>query len=492
MSEGKMKIRHLLFLAVPLSLAAQAASAVTVSFKAPTEGGVLVGNYFDSTRCEVTGNSISRVEFFLGSAKLNTELNAPWHCSFDSRTFANGPYVLKAVAYDKKGRSATAQVNVTVQNNSAPSVSITAPAAGATLSGMLEGAACEASATDSDGSVVKVDFYIGSKLVTTSAAAPFQCAVNTATYPNGQYTLMAIATDNLGASASTQRNVTFENADAPPAPAATPIDAADIIGQASADVPFAQQSGYTAQVIGTFTAASAIPESGIHGSTLPNGETLRFGKVVDPDNSILKALAFQVHPSDPDTSGANRVELRMPDNIELDKVYWIALGVYVYDWGLLALEDRALFATQIHSGDNSLGLSPSFSIYTVASGRNFKVQARWSTSESPTPGNSVAANYAEQPIPFGRWIDFVFKFKHNTAGSGFLQVWMDGTQIVDHQGNLGFNTPGYQDYAKFGYYNWSSAMNSARKVLLRSPTLVADPTGKYSADDLRAHIQPAP
>ena len=32
---------------------------------------------------------------------------------------------------------------------------------------------------------------------------------------------------------------------------------------------------------------------------------------------------------------------------------------------------------------------------------------------------------------------------------------MDGTQIVDHQGNLGFNTPGLSDYFKFGYYNWS-------------------------------------
>jgi hypothetical protein len=86
----------------------------------------------------------------------------------------------------------------------------------------------------------------------------------------------------------------------------------------------------------------------------------------------------------------------------------------------------------------------------------------------------------------------VFKFRHNTSGSGFLQVWMDGNQIANHQGNLGFNTPGYKDYAKFGYYNWNgSSMNStARKVLLRAPTLVADPTGsKYNADQLRALVR---
>jgi hypothetical protein len=42
---------------------------------------------------------------------------------------------------------------------------------------------------------------------------------------------------------------------------------------------------------------------------------------------------------------------------------------------------------------------------------------------------------------------------------------------------------------KFGYYNWSS-FGSSRKVLLRSPILVQDPTGgTYSPDSLRAHMQ---
>jgi hypothetical protein len=42
---------------------------------------------------------------------------------------------------------------------------------------------------------------------------------------------------------------------------------------------------------------------------------------------------------------------------------------------------------------------------------------------------------------------------------------------------------------KFGYYNWTSAFNSPRKVLLRSPVTVNDPTGsKYSLEDLRAYL----
>jgi hypothetical protein len=66
---------------------------------------------------------------------------------------------------------------------------------------------------------------------------------------------------------------------------------------------------------------------------------------------------------------------------------------------------------------------------------------------------------------------------------------MNGNQIMDYTGPLGYSTPGYKDYAKFGYYNWSS-FDSSRKVLMRSPVLVNDPTGsKYQASDLRAFVQ---
>ena len=51
----------------------------------------------------------------------------------------------------------------------------------------------------------------------------------------------------------------------------------------------------------------------------------------------------------------------------------------------------------------------------------------------------------------------MFRFKLNTTNAGFLQAWMDGERIVDHRGNLGFNTPAHRDYVKFGYYNWSPA-----------------------------------
>ncbi|HEU5176122.1 MAG TPA: hypothetical protein VFU24_01585, partial [Burkholderiales bacterium] len=106
------------------------------------------------------------------------------------------------------------------------------------------------------------------------------------------------------------------------------IAQADVIGRASATLPFAQQSGYGVQVYGKHLGASAIPEDGIHGPKLANGETLRFGKVGN-------ALAFQVDPADPNTSKSKRSEIAFGKNLEPNKVYWIAFSAYVPDWGTL-------------------------------------------------------------------------------------------------------------------------------------------------------------
>jgi polysaccharide lyase-like protein/Big-like domain-containing protein len=360
----------------------------------------------------------------------------------------------------------------------------------------VSGSGCQANAADTDGSVKRVDFFLSkggtSTPVGSKTAAPYQCAINTANFANGSYTLMAVATDNQNAVTSVQRSLTISKPSG--GGGTTPVNPAHILTRATADAPFSQQDGYTAQVINTYTAANNIAEAGIHGSRLPNGETMRFGKTVDPTNSTLKALSFQVKNTDPTTSDGKRAELSIQPNIEMNKVYWITFSAYVYDWGTLGANDSALFGTQVHTGDNQAGVGgPSFGIYTTQNGRMLRVHSRYSESANPHASNVVKLTYAEHPIPFHRWTDFVVKFKHNTNGSGLLQVWMDGELIANYRGSLGYNT-GKTDYAKFGYYNWSGSAMGAnpRKVLLRSPTIVADPTGStYSAEQVRALLDAA-
>ena len=479
-------------------------AAPKVSFTTPSSGKVLPSGGGLPT-CEATatdGNGIQKVEFFMNNQLYRTEAGAPYTCNFSAGRFPNGSYTLKAVATDKSGVKGSAQISLTIggssSSNNAPSVSITSPAANATLTAPVSGSGCQANAADADGSVKRVDFFLSkggtSTPVGSKTAAPYQCAINTANFESGSYTLMAVATDDKGAVASAQRALSISKPPSGGGGGTSPINPAHILTRATADAPFSQQDGYTAQVINTYTSVNEIAESGIHGSRLPNGETMRFGKTVDPTNSTLKALAFQVKNTDPTTSDGKRAELAVEPNIEMNKVYWITFSAYVYDWGTLGANDSALFGTQIHSGDNQAKVGgPSFGIYTTQNGRMLRVHTRYSESSSPSASNVVKLTYAEHPIPFHRWTDFVVKLKHNTNGNGLLQVWMDGEMIANHRGSLGYNT-GMPDYAKFGYYNWSGAAmgSTPRKVLLRSPTIVADPTGStYGAEQVRTLLDAA-
>jgi hypothetical protein len=477
------------------------ASSNGLTFTSPANGATLSGS---SNPCAVSVPSgTTYVRFYRDGAWLNTDTSAPHACNVSTTGLASGTHKLKAIAYNTSNAiHGQAEISFNVgtggstgggtTTNQAPTVSITAPTA-SLLSGTV---ACAANASDSDGSVSKVEFLVGSTIVATDTAAPYTCSFDASKLPSGGTTFTARATDNLGKATSVSRSVLIASGSTDGGDTGgdgsgtgSAISSADVMGHARADLTFSQQNGYNTQILNQYLNAPSIPETGMHAFALSNGETLRFGKYSDPRNSSRKVLAFQVDPRDVTTSGAKRAELKFGNNLEIGKVYWAAMSVYVQDWGTLSSSDQGLFGLQQHNGSPA-DLAPNFAIYTSGSGRTFQVHARGSSSSSPSYGNTVTVKYPEQPIPFGRWADFVFKFKLAPSGGGFLQVWMDGTQIVNHQGILGYVTPGYKDFFKFGYYNWSgSNFSSTRKVLMRSPVIVADPTGsKYKPEDLRAYV----
>ena len=94
--------------------------------------------------------------------------------------------------------------------NAAPTVAITSPANGATFTSPAN-ITITATATDTDGTVTKVDFFDGATLVGTATSAPY-----TATIPNattGAHVLTAQATDNAAAvTTSAAVNVTVNAA----------------------------------------------------------------------------------------------------------------------------------------------------------------------------------------------------------------------------------------------------------------------------------------
>ena len=78
-----------------------------------------------------------------------------------------------------------------------PSVAITSPSSGASFTAPAT-IPITATASDTDGTVVSVDFYSGSTLIGSSSTAPYSFAVGPA-FRAGAYSLTAVATDDRGA-----------------------------------------------------------------------------------------------------------------------------------------------------------------------------------------------------------------------------------------------------------------------------------------------------
>jgi len=97
-----------------------------------------------------------------------------------------------------------------------PTVSLTAPAAGATVSGKVS---VTASATDTNG-IGKVEFYVDNILKGTVASAPYTYSWDTTTVTNSTHSLTVKAYDKSGNVSAASANVTVQNGDtqAPTAP----------------------------------------------------------------------------------------------------------------------------------------------------------------------------------------------------------------------------------------------------------------------------------
>jgi len=101
-------------------------------------------------------------------------------------------------------------------DNDPPTVTSISPANGSTVSGTAVGLA--ATASDSDGNVATVDFYVDDVWLDTDSdgADGWTATWNLESVTDGPYTLRAVATDDDGATGSHSVGVTVDNADPPP------------------------------------------------------------------------------------------------------------------------------------------------------------------------------------------------------------------------------------------------------------------------------------
>jgi len=162
--------------------------------------------------------TIARVDFYQGTVLLGSDSTSPY--SINTSALPAGAYTFSAKAFDNSGGSTTSgNVSVTVTPmNQAPAVIITAPANN-TVFDTPASFIVTATASDSDGTVAKVEFFRNGLLQGTSTQSPFQLAVTGLAI--GAYDFVARAADNTNAStnsATVHVNVAHIN-DAPVATA---------------------------------------------------------------------------------------------------------------------------------------------------------------------------------------------------------------------------------------------------------------------------------
>jgi hypothetical protein len=170
----------------------------TVSMTSPAGGSTATApaTITLSANAADADGSITTVAFYAGATLLATDTVAPY-----SYTWASAPagsYTFTARATDNAGAMSTS-TGVTLTVNAAnvpPAVSIAQPTSGA---GFTAPATIDvmATATDTDGSVTKVDFYVGATLLASDSVAPYSFAWNGVGV--GSYTITAVATDDAGA-----------------------------------------------------------------------------------------------------------------------------------------------------------------------------------------------------------------------------------------------------------------------------------------------------
>jgi uncharacterized repeat protein (TIGR02059 family) len=147
--------------------------------------------------------TITKVEYYNGTVKLGESTTSPW--SFTWKEVQEGSYSLTAAATDNSNtRTLSGSVTVIVEKaspviNQMPSVTISSPMNNCSFE-LPAIITLTATASDIDGSIVKVEYYNGPKKIGECLTQPylFSFAGDTA----GRYEITAVASDNLNATAT--------------------------------------------------------------------------------------------------------------------------------------------------------------------------------------------------------------------------------------------------------------------------------------------------
>jgi hypothetical protein len=186
-----------------------------VAVTSPTSGQTVSGT-INAAATASDNVGVAGVRFLIDGAQQGSEdTAAPYTASINTTALTNGNHTITARARDAAGnvRTSTA-VTFAVSNSSSgtdstpPNVTLTSPANGSTISGLV---VATASATDNV-RVVGVQFLIDGKAYgAEDRAAPFNATIHTSLLTTGAHTIAATARDAAGNRRTAQVSVNVSN-----------------------------------------------------------------------------------------------------------------------------------------------------------------------------------------------------------------------------------------------------------------------------------------
>jgi hypothetical protein len=177
----------------------------TVSLTAPASSASVSGSVTLAANASDAGSGVARVEFLVDGAVVGTDTSAPYQATWDAEAATLGTHSWRARAVDAAGNAATtASRSVRVVDRTAPTLAITNPLDGASVS-RSSSVTIRATAADTRG-VTRVRFWVNNSLRCTDTTSAYTCSWSVPSTRNARHTIRVRADDAAGN--ATERSVT--------------------------------------------------------------------------------------------------------------------------------------------------------------------------------------------------------------------------------------------------------------------------------------------
>ena len=180
----------------------------TVSISNPVDGSSVTGT-ITVTAAASDNAGISKVELLVDNAVYSTTTSTPTSFTLNTANYTNGSHTLTARATDTSGNiGSSSNISINFSNDKTlPSVSISSPANGSTVSGTTT---VNVNASDNVG-ISKIEFLVDGTLLANSSSSPATFTLDSVKFSNGTHTLTARATDTSGNQASASVTINVQN-----------------------------------------------------------------------------------------------------------------------------------------------------------------------------------------------------------------------------------------------------------------------------------------